>query len=181
MKILQMRLAPLPVVLGLVLLVPVVVQGQPAPTSRTQIVVQGQPAPTTQNSRAAAIATEQAEKAKALQPYTPSAVERKTRVAQTRVPRAAERLLSVLRQRLLRRRLYARGRVPAVLRRPDPRRREGSLFDLGLQADRGQHRFVGARRRAGRSARPRRAGATRRRWRSTAWAWTVPRTAPTTE
>ena len=69
MKILQMRLAPLPVLLGLVLLVPVVVQGQ--------IVVQGQPAPTTQNSRAATIAAEQAEKAKTLHPYTPNAVERR--------------------------------------------------------------------------------------------------------
>ena len=77
MKILQMRLAPLPILLGLVLLVPVVVQGQPAPTSRTQIVVQGQPAPTTQNSRAATIAAEQAEKAKTLHPYTPNAVERR--------------------------------------------------------------------------------------------------------
>ena len=46
-------------------------------SSRDKIVVQGQPAPTTQNSRAAAIAAEQAEKAKALQPYTPNAVERR--------------------------------------------------------------------------------------------------------
>ena len=63
MKILRMRLAPMPVFLGLVLLAPVVAQGQPAPT--------------TQNSRAAAIAAEQAEKAKTLHPYTPNAVERR--------------------------------------------------------------------------------------------------------
>ena len=72
MKILQMRLAPLPVLLALVLLVPVVVQGQ--------IVVQGQPAPTTQNSRAATIAAEQADKGEG-----PSAVYAERLRTQTRV------------------------------------------------------------------------------------------------
>ena len=54
-----MRFPTIPVLLGVILLVPVVAAAQ------------SPPAP--ENSRAAAIATEQAEKAKALQPYVPSA------------------------------------------------------------------------------------------------------------
>ena len=156
MKILQMRLAPLPVVLGLVLLVPVVVQGQPAPTSRTQIVVQGQPAPTTQNSRAATIAAEQAEKAKTLHPYTPNAVER--------------RIVWLKREFL---------ELPSGFYPYFASVYSGGGFTLGggyrqfygdrthadvkglysiskLQAARSQHRFLGPRRRAAGSARPRR-------------------------
>ena len=58
-----MRFPTIPILLGVILLVPVVAGAQ------------SPPAP--ENSRAAAIANEQAEKAKALQPYVPSAFERK--------------------------------------------------------------------------------------------------------
>lgn len=54
---------PWPLLLVLVLLAPVVARAQPAATA--------------QNSRAADIAAEQAEKAKTIQPYTPNAVERR--------------------------------------------------------------------------------------------------------
>ena len=59
-----MRLSPWPVLLGLALLVPPAAQAQ-------------EPAVTTANSRAAVIAAEQADKAKNLQPYTPSGIERR--------------------------------------------------------------------------------------------------------
>ena len=163
MKILQMRLAPLPVLLGLVLLVPVVVQGQPAPT--------------TQNSRAATIAAEQAEKAKTLHPVHAERRRTQNRVAQTRVPRTAERLLSVLRQRLQRRRLHARGRLPAVLRRSDPRRCEGPLFACRATSCSRSAPIHGVTPTGGSICTRAPAGATPRRWRSTASAATVPRTA----
>jgi hypothetical protein len=63
MEILRMSRLPWPVLLVLVLLAPVVARAQSAATA--------------QNSRAANIAAEQAEKAKTVQPYTPNAVERR--------------------------------------------------------------------------------------------------------
>ena len=60
-----------------------------------------------------------------------------------RVPPGPERFLPALRERVQRRRLHTRRRLPQVLRRPHPRGPEGHVLDQGLQAVRGQHRFVG--------------------------------------
>jgi hypothetical protein len=62
MEMPRMSLSPLPVLLGVVLLAPLASEGQPSAA---------------QNSRAATVAADQAEKAKTLQPYTPNALERR--------------------------------------------------------------------------------------------------------
>ena len=149
MEIPTMRFRTMPILLGVLVLVPAVAGAQSAPAP--------------ENSRAAAIATEQAAKAKALQPYTPSSVERKIIWLKREFLELPSGFYPYFAS------VYSGGGftlgagLPAVLRRPDPRRREGALLDFGLQADRGQHRLVGARRRTARPARAGRAGATRRR------------------
>ena len=72
--------------------------------------------------------------------------------AEAGVPGTAQRLLSGVCERVLRRRVHARRGVPAVLRRSVVLGRQGSLLPHELQAGGSQYAFTGARRRAPRPA-----------------------------
>ena len=112
-------------------------------------------------------------------PYTPNRAERAIVTAAARVPAGPQRLLSVLRQRLQRRRLHPGRGLPAVLRRSDACGPQGPVLPEELQAARAQHAIPGATRTDASTSTRAPAGATRRRSRSTASAWTPPRTAAT--
>ena len=96
-----------------------------------------------QESRAAIIAAQQAEKAAKLTPYVPGAAER------TVVKLEREFLQDPNGFYPLFASVYSGGgftlgaRLPQVLRRPHARGPEGPVLDQELQAVRGQHRFVG--------------------------------------
>ena len=90
--------------------------------------------------------------------------------------RAALGLLSVLRQRLQRRRLHARRRLSPVHRRSHALERRRAVFGEGLQADRGRRDLARALVGPPRSSRHRRCGATPRRWPITGSASTAPPT-----
>ncbi len=130
-----------------------------------------------QDTRAESIAAEQAEKAAHLAPARQHRGEALLIKFRRAARRAALRLLSVLRQRLQRRRLHARRGLSPLHRRSHPGGASPGLYSVkGYKLIEASGTSPGHLVGSPRSARHRAAGVTRRRWRITGSASTAPPT-----